>query len=218
MGLGARQSRLGDVLSATIVGGYAYLQWLGRTSGSTRAERARSLPGDDLVATPHFVTNHAITIGAPPSDIWPWLVQMGWQRAGWYTARWVDVLLFPANNAAASRIHPEWQGLAIGDQVPDGPPETECYFVVRELEPGRHLVLYSRSHLPPDFRDRIGASIDWTWVFALTDLGDGRTRFHFRSRARLSPWWLSAAYLLALVPADHVMSRQMLRGVKSRAE
>ena len=206
------------MLSTAILGGYASLQWLGRTSGSTRAERAMSLPGDDVVVQPHFVTDHAITIDASPSAVWPWLVQMGWHRAGWYTSRWVDVLLFPANEASADRIHAEWQGLAVGDLVPDGAPETECYFVVRELEPEHHLVLHSRSHLPPDFRDRFGAAIDFTWVFSLRDLGDGRTRFHFRSRARLSPWWLSALYLLALVPADHVMSRQMLRGVKSRAE
>ena len=208
----------GRGVACVALAGYARLQWLGRTSGSTRAERAERRPGDDVVVRPHLVTDHAITIDAPPAEIWPWLVQMGWHRAGWYTARWVDVLLFPANEASADRIHDEWQGLAVGDVVPDGAPETECYFVVRELEPPRHLVLHSRSHLPPDFRDRYRASIDWTWSFSLRDLGDGRTRFHFRSRARLAPWWLSAAYLLAIVPADHVMARQMLRGLQARAE
>lgn len=198
--------------------GYLWLQWSGRTSGSTRAERTSILPGDEVVADAHFVTDHAISIDAPPADVWPWLVQMGWHRGGWYTARWVDVLLFPDNRPAADRIHAEWQGLAVGDEVPDGAPETECYFVVRELVPDRHLVLHSQSHLPPNFRDRFGAEIDWTWVFALRDLGDGRTRFHFRSRARLAPWWLRVGYLLALVPADHIMSRQLLHGVRSRAE
>jgi hypothetical protein len=197
--------------------GYLWLQWLGRTSGSTRAERAAALPGDDVVTRPHFVTDHAITVDAPPRAIWPWLAQMGWHRGGWYTARWVDRLLFPANEAAVDHIHPEWQGLAVGDQVPDGAPETECFFVVHELEPDHYLVLHSTSHLPPGFRDRVGATIDFTWVFSLTDLG-GRTRFHFRSRARLGPRWLSVAYLIALVPADHIMGQQMLRGVKTRAE
>jgi hypothetical protein len=208
------------LLPASVLGlaGYAWLQWLGRTSGSTHAERAARRPGDEVVEHPHFVTDHAVTIDASPAEIWPWLVQMGWHRAGWYTARWVDLLLFPANEASADRVHDEWQGLAVGDQVPDGAPETECYFVVRELEPCTHLVLHSRSHLPPDFRDRFRASIDWTWSFSLHDLGDGRTRFHFRSRARLGPWWLRAAYVLAIVPADHVMGRQMLDGVKDRAE
>jgi hypothetical protein len=204
--------------SVVALAGYSWLQWLGRTSGSTRSERAARRPGDEGVERPHFVTDHAVTIGASAAEIWPWLVQMGWHRAGWYTARWVDLLLFPANEASADRIHAEWQDLAVGDQVPDGAPETECFFVVRDLEPSKHLVLHSRSHLPPDFRDRFRASIDWTWSFSLDDLGDGRTRFHFRSRARLAPWWLSTAYLLAIVPADHIMGRQMLNGVKARAE
>ncbi len=80
------------------------------------------------------------------------------------------------------------------------------------------LVLHSTEHLPPQFRDRFGAWIDWSWAFVLSDLGDGRTRFHFRTRARLGPPWLAAAYWLVLVPADHVMARQMLAGVRRRAE
>jgi hypothetical protein len=215
---GVTRSGVPNVLLVGAVVGYALMQHLGRTSGSTRAERAAVLPGDDLVVDPLFTTDHATTIDAPPSAIWPWLVQMGWHRGGWYTARWVDLLLFPANAPSADRIHPEWQGLAVGDLVLDGAPETECHFVVRDLDPGRHLVLHSRSHLPPAFRDRHRAWIDWSWVFQLTDLGDGRTRFHFRSRARLGPRWLAAAYWLALVPADHVMASQMLRGIRSRAE
>lgn len=102
--------------------------------------------------------------------------------------------------------------------VPDGAPDTECYFVVRELVPYRYLVLHSRSHLPPGFRDRFEAWLDWSWVFVLSDEAGDRTRFMFRTRARLGPWWLALVYRLALIPADFVMSRQMLRGVRDRAE
>ncbi len=213
--MGRGQVLAGAVTVAAVAG--AALQHLGRTSGSTRSERLASLPGDGLVDRPLVITDHATTIEAPPSAVWPWLVQMGWGRGGWYTARWVDRLLFPANGAAADRIHPEWQGLAVGDRVLDGDPSTECSFVVADLEPEHHLVLHSRSHLPPALRDRVGAAIDWSWTFVLRDLGDGRTRFHFRTRARLSPWWLAAGYVGVLVPADHVMARQMLRGVAVRA-
>ncbi len=60
---------------------------LGRTYGSTAAERAATLPGDGIVGDPSVVTDHAITIDAPPAAVWPWLVQMGWGRGGWYTRR-----------------------------------------------------------------------------------------------------------------------------------
>lgn len=195
---------------------YAGLAVLGRTYGSTPAERAAALPGDDIVPRPNAVTDHAITIDAPPDAVWPWLVQMGWGRAGWYTARWVDRLLFPANGPSADRLVPELQALAIGDFVPDGPPETRCGFIVECLEPNRALVLHSTSHLPPSWRDR--ATADWSWSFVLTPLEDGhRTRFHFRSRWVTSPWWLTLAAHLFVVPADFVMSRDMLRGVRARA-
>jgi len=202
----------------TLFGGYSLLHWLGRVSGSTKVERRAELPGDDLVFRPMFTTNHAITIDAPPEAVWPWLVQMGWHRGGWYTSRWVDELLFPDNDPSAERIEPAWQQLRVGDLVPDGAPETECYFVVRQLEENRFLVLHSQSHLPPGFRDKYDAWIDWSWVFVLTEPAPGTTRFHFRSQARIGPWWLSVLYRLVLIPADFVMSRQMLRGVRRRVE
>ena len=60
----------------------------------------------------------AVTLAGGGDRSWPWPVQMGWHRGGWYTARWVDVLLFPANGPAAERIHPEWQHLAVGWRNP----------------------------------------------------------------------------------------------------
>lgn len=201
-----------------MVGIWATLERLGRAYGSSGAERRCSLPGDELCPAPHFQTDHATTIAAPPKQVWPWLVQMGWGRAQWYTARWVDRLLFPANGPSADRIVPELQGLAIGDRVLDGPPEANCAFVVEVLEPDRVLVLHSREHLPPGWAERFGAWIDFTWAFSLTDCGDGCTRFHFRSRARLGPRWVRVFYRVVMVPADFVMARQMLRGVKLRAE
>jgi hypothetical protein len=190
---------------------------LGRTYGSTAVERAATLPGDGIVADPNVVTDHAITIDAPPAAVWPWLVQMGWGRGGWYTARWVDRLLFPANGPSAIRIVPELQDIGIGTFIPDGAPETECGLYVEEIEPERALVLHSNSHLPKSWRSR--STLDWSWAFVLTPLDGGRrTRFHFRSRWTTSPWLLTAGGWLGVVPADFVMSRDMLRGVKQRAE
>jgi hypothetical protein len=207
---------LGGATAATAA--YAELQWLGRNYGATRAERLRSLPGDDLCIDPQASTTHAITIDAPPARVWPWLVQMGWGRGQWYTARWVDRLLFPDNRPSAERLVPEWQGLKIGDRVLDGAPEKHAEFVVADLVPNRHLALHSRDHLPPHWAERYGAAIDWSWQFILDELPGDRTRFIVRSRVRLAPRWVEAVYLAAIVPADFVMSRQMLHGVKRRAE
>ena len=211
-------TRLTASAIAAVAGGYVGLQWLGRTYGATRAERRRSLPGDGLCADPHIATTNAVTIDASPEHVWPWLVQMGWGRGQWYTARWVDRLLFPNNGPSADTLVPELQRLAVGDRVLDGPPEADCAFVVHDLEPPRHLVLHSTEHLPPGWADRFGAGIDWTWAFVLHPVEGRRTRFLFRTRVRLRPWWVTAFYWIVIVPADFVMSRQMLRGVKVRAE
>src|SRR4051794_36534336 len=140
--------RVMTALVASVIAGVA-LQRLGRTYGSTSEERRRQLPGDELVEAPQVITNHATTINAPAASVWPWLVQMGWGRGQWYTARWVDRLLFPANGPSADTLIPELQHLAVGDRILDGPPEAHTAFVVDQLAPRRHLVLHSTEHLPP---------------------------------------------------------------------
>lgn len=196
--------------------GYAALQWLGRVYGANPHERHRPFPGDVLIPAPHLQTTHGITVHAPPEEIWPWLIQMGWHRGGWYTSWWVDRLLFPANAPAADRLLTDVAEPAVGDLVPDGPPESDCAFVVTEVEHDRHLVLRSTTHVPPAWRRRV--SMDWTWSFVLDPMPLGGTRFLFRTRLRMEPWWARLLYRLVLVPADFVMSRQMLHGVRRRLE
>jgi hypothetical protein len=197
----------------------AVLVHLGRTYGSTPDERRRDLPGDGIVPAPQVVTNHAVTIDAPPDCVWPWLVQMGWHRAGWYTARWVDALLVPANWPSAQRIIPELQHVEIGDFIPDGAPDTECGMIVEHIDHEAALVLHSTSHLPPSWRQRNIAVLDWSWAFVLVPVDGGRrTRFLFRSRWTTAPWWFTLGGWLLLVPADFVMARDMLHGVRDRAE
>lgn len=205
------------VLGATALG-YGTLQLLGRRAGSTREERRRALSGDSVVSGATMVTNHAITIEAPPEDVWPWLTQMGWHRGGYYTPRWVDQLLFPANWPSLDHLDPDLvRDLSVGDTIPDGEPGT-AWFVVHEVHAPSTLVLHSTTHVPGSWRERWGAAIDWTWEFELTEVGGRATRLHLRVRGRMAPWWFTATYLAAIVPADYVMGMGMLRGLKQRAE
>jgi hypothetical protein len=199
-------------------GAYTALQVLGRRAGSTAAERRAAVPGDEIVQCPQLRTDHAVTVDAPPDAVWPWLTQMGWHRAGWYTPRWVDRLLFPDNWASLDRLDPALtRDPQVGDSIPDGPPGTARYDVV-QARPPELLVLRSTTHLPPGWDVRYDARFEWTWCFRLTHVGGGRTRLHLRVRGRGAPWWFIALYVAALVPADYVMATGMLRGLKSRAE
>jgi len=102
------------------------------------------------VVTNHTVTNHTVTIDADPADVCPWLTQMGWHRGGWYTDRWVDRLLFPANWPSAGVLTADLvRDLRVGDVIPNGPPGTAS-FQVEYVEPARLLVLHSTSHVPPE--------------------------------------------------------------------
>lgn len=188
------------------------------------AEREEDLPGDDIVTKPHWVTNFATDIAASPSEVWPWIVQMGYGRAGWYT--W-----FPLDNGgvpSAEAIVPDLQTVALGDIVPDGPRASEGFGIwrVRLVEPDRALVLHSRRNpvtgfeVPPGDVPN-GSFIDCSWAFVLVPAGAG-TRLRIRVRARLEgrlgvPAVARAARLLFGL-GDNVMENSMLEGIRQRAE
>jgi hypothetical protein len=207
----------GATASLAAAGGYAALYRLGQTWGATEQEQRQPLPGDELLPNATALTTHAITIAAPAQRVWPWLVQLGWGRGGWYTYRWVDRLLFPANGSSADQLLPEHQQLAIGDRVPDGPPEVDCWFTVERLEPARLLVLRSTRHLPACWRQR-GLAMEWIWSWHLCEPTSGCTRLIQRNRMRLQPAWFERAFLAAIVPADFIMARSHLQGLQRRAE
>lgn len=150
------------------VAGFGVLHRLGRGYGARRAERTAPLPGDRLVPRPDVICTHATTINASPKDVWPWLRQVGWHRGGWYTARWVDRLLFPDHWASAEELLPEYQDLAIGNVIPDGSPETGCGFIVADLDPQRFMLLDSTTHLPRSWRERGIGALHWIWVFVFS--------------------------------------------------
>ena len=104
------------------------------------------------------------------------------------------MLLFPANWPSARQILDSHQTLKVGDFVPDGPPETECGFVVREVKRARLLLIESTTHLPLSWRQRGLAQLYWTWSFRLTPVDDGRaTRIVFRGAPGHAPGGLPRA-------------------------
>ena len=140
----------------------------GSRIAATPDEVARPLPGDDLVAHATTVMDRAFTLPAPPEAVWPWLVQLGKRRAGWYLPRSVERWL-PPSRRALRHLDPRWQGLAVGDVIPDWGGRDET-FRVALLDPPHALVHTSRR----------GAT-DVSWALFL-DARDGGTRLQLRLR------------------------------------
>lgn len=182
--------------------------------GASDEEVATVLPGDELPAPygDRRVSTRAITIDAPPDDVWPWLVQMGSGRAGFYTHEWLERLLFItyADGHSATRIHPEWQALEVGDRVP-----------------------YSRfNSCEVTLVDRPRVLVAGEWLVLEPLEGGTKTRLIARTRggwfepfARMIPF---AGPLIAPIAGiidrwplellHHYMEAGMLKGIKARAE
>jgi hypothetical protein len=183
----------------------AYARWLRPWHlrwGATDEELAGALPGDRFVPQPQVESTHAVTIDAPPEAVWPWLVQIGQQRAGFYSYAWAENLL-GARMRNADRIVPEWQSIAPGDRVWLHP---RVSLEVLSVDPGRSIVLAD------------------SWAFVLRPLPDARTRFIVRGRGmfRFPDLKLPALNLLywrgVYEPVHFVMERGMMLGLKRRAE
>jgi len=172
--------------------------------GATAGEAHSRLPGDELLPHADVVSTRAITIGAAPQHVWPWLVQMGpHERGGAYTYDWIENLL-GLDMHSADRILPELQSLAVGDEFFGNPGQA---MRVAILEPERALV----------FQNDDG---NWVWAFVLEPAGPGRTRLISRNRfvTKAMPLPMRLAWNLVIDPGSLVMERKMLRGIRERAE
>ncbi len=134
----------------------------------TAAERSATLPGDHLVDPADVVMDRAFSLPAPPEVVWPWLVQLGKRRAGWYLPRWVERII-PPSRRGLRRLESAYVALQVGDVIPDWGGKDET-FTVAELEPGHHLLHTSRR-----------GPTNLTWCLRLTPEGSG-TRMHLRLR------------------------------------
>ena len=176
-----------------------HLRW-----GATAAEATAELPGDALVPAAQYRATRAITIEAPASEVWPWLVQVGCLRGGFYSDDLLDNLAHPS----AITIIPEFQHLEAGQLVPMSPPtrtSERTAFSVHSFRVNEWL-LWSKP--------------DSTWSWSLTPTVTGGTRLVARIRARYD-WRYPLAGMAAVVLmefGDFAMLRRMLRGIKARAE
>ncbi len=185
--------------------------------GATSAEVAAAMPGDELVPRPKWSSTRAITIGAPPQDVWAWLVQLGQGRGGLYSFDALENLI-RCDMHSADQIIPELQELHAGDLILLAPGEAPCYRVAR-VEPPVALALAvadpkTRAVPPvPATKQQQGAT--WQWVLHPVD-GGRATRLVARQRYSYPR---SQAVLWHLVePVDFVMERRMLGGIRARAE
>jgi hypothetical protein len=170
--------------------------------GATDAEIAGPMPGDEIVPKASFNATRAITIDAPPERVWPWIVQMGYRRAGFYTY----ALLDNAGYESADRVLPEYQGPKVGDWMPMSRKVNETTaFKVKAFEPNQWL-LWEKP--------------DSTWSWKLAPLNRDRTRLITRLKQRYA-WESPASAIAALVLlefGDFAMIRRVLKGIRARAE
>lgn len=166
-------------------------------------EDRRELPGDDLLPTAKGQWTNAITIRARPSDIWPWLVQMGCRRAGWYSYDGLDNGGVPS----ADRIVPELQQVEVGDLFA-WTPDAYDGFIVKAVEPERVLVLGGDA----------GSLYRVNWAYVLEPLDKSRTRLLTRARGDYERPWVGLYLRLVGHPMHFAMQRRQLLNLKRRAE
>lgn len=179
------------------------LHW-GATAGEVQAQ----LPGDAVLPAADLAATRAISIEATPPAAWPWLVQLGQSRAGFYSYDFLENLI-GCDIHTANEINPEWQDLAPGDEVRLHP---KGGLVVDSVEPGRSLVLHGGTPM-----EASAPPFDFTWAFVLEEQGDGSTRLIVRERYQYLRWW-AGLMVEPVSVASFIMTEKMLRGIRDRAE
>ncbi|MFD5256362.1 hypothetical protein ACFWM5_26450 [Streptomyces bobili] len=188
------------------------------TWGATPDETTRAYPGDELVPEADGTSTMATTLPAPPEEVWPWLVQMGGDRAGWYSWDRLDHYGEPS----ADRIAPEWQNLEEGQRL-RAARDGQSWFTVARLEPNRTLVLRSDLSLPsghsfdPQWDPLPTARIDGIWSFHLRPTPEGGTRLVVRTRGHGRPRPLTRPFdLLLWEPVHFIMQARQFRNLRTR--
>lgn len=223
-----KRYRSGVALAGAVVA--VYLLWRPRMLrwGATDDEAAEPLPGDDRTPNPRMQSTRAITIDAPPERVWPWLMQMGIGRGGFYTHDWVERLLFRTRYVegrhSATRVHPELAPLAVGDAVPMG---AGAFATVSEVKPYDYLVAQETFVLRPlpGSGTRLitryrGMGFLLPAAHAIrADAGAGPRLIRFALlRVPGLDLLIRAMDFFVADPLHHYMETGMLTGIKERAE
>jgi hypothetical protein len=182
-------------------------------------ELARAWPGDELSPNATEVTTRAITIDAPSETVWSWLVQIGQDRAGFYSYTWLENL-FRCAMPRVEGIVPEWQQRTLGDIVWLARPDRyhgEARQKVVRIDRGRVLSLASPSDWGRLVRHE--TSLGGTWTFILVPIDAHTTRLVVRSRGPEAPTLFGRLFwLAAFEPAHFIMERKMMRHIRTLAE
>jgi hypothetical protein len=191
--------------------------WISRW-GATDEEVQRTLPGDELVPNPAFVTTRAVTINAPPEAIYPWLLQLGVDRGGMYSYLWVENWLLRLNVQNTDEIRSEWQQVKVGDFLrftpPDYPLNPGPGVYVMALEPNRALIgCFGMENEPPQT-----PCVASTWQFVLEAQSTGSTRLILRGRNPATDSTFAMVASKVFYGFAFYMERKMLLEIKERAE
>jgi hypothetical protein len=181
----------------------AYFVWIRPWQlrwGATDEEVRRPMPGDGLVSSPSFDATRAVTVQAPPRSIYPWIVQMGMTRAGWYSYDLLDNLGRPS----ARRLIPELQQIYAGQIIPMS-PDGKYGVYVKEFRENEWIL----------WNDKEG---DTSWVWGMYPTQDGKTRLITRIRTKYRWLGLTALFNLLIEFGDIIMMRKCMLGIKERAE
>jgi len=238
--------RLRIAIAGTVIGTAAgitisrIVRWR-RTWGIEPSEATKLLPGDDIVPVTTAIETRGITIDAPPEAVWPWLVQMGYGRAGWYSYDQLDM-----HGKSAVKLVPEWGTIAVGDIMPMAPGSG---FSVRVVEPGHALVLFADTELvetqaakareaakatellggdpattPPGlaasgaFLGTAPQDFAASWAFVLEPLDGGRTRLIERFRVRFGEGGAQFRFIGPVMGFGvFLMMRRQMLGIAERA-
>ena len=166
-----------------------------RRWGATDGEVIRAMPGDDLLRPGAPSTTRAITIDAPPAAVFPWLLQIGYGRGGWYSYDWID----NDGRPSVDHVDPALQQLAVGDRIEMLPGFGP---VVEDIEPGHHLVAAGETD---------------SWCLLVEPTADGRTRLISRWRQDWPRSIATSVWIALTDPGAFVMEQRMLRRIRDLA-